>query len=151
MDWIKFLVQINKNGSVFPAIKLHNTAFKQAILFVSEGGTLCSSAPGTVCVFWDLNSNRCFWSSEPPLLPYCRTRLQTIHKAAPGASTLCIHNNSTPILQNLTANNIQSCTRCINFPYPHWKFVLTFVLLLFPLPPPFFFSFFFQSSCCSLL
>ena len=75
------------------------------------------------------------------LLPYCKTRLQTIHKAAPGASTFCIHNDATPILQNPVANNIQSCTRSSNFLYPHWKFVLTFVLLLFPLPPPFFFFF----------
>jgi len=45
----KFPVQISKNGSA--AIKLHSTAFKQAInrvIFVSEGGNVSSSALETV-------------------------------------------------------------------------------------------------------
>ena len=76
-------------------MKLHNTAFTQAILFVSEGGTACSPAPGTVCVsFWDRNSNRSFSSSEMLLFSCCRTRLQTLHKAAPEASTFRIHNDN---------------------------------------------------------
>ena len=60
-----------------------------------------SSAPGTVWVsFCNLSSSKCLSSFEWtlsvffPLLPYCKTRLHIIHKAAPGTSTFLTHNEN---------------------------------------------------------
>ena len=116
--------------AVFSAIKLHNTAFKQAILFCFwrwylmffsswNSLSLCAS-------FLDLNSNKQFWFYELPLalLPYCTTQLQTKHKAAPGTSTFY--------------GDIIYITKMCT------KFIL--LLLNSPQPPPHFF-FFSQGSC----
>ena len=116
------------------AIKLHNTAFKQAILscfrrwylmFFSSWNSLSLCAS-----FLDLNSKKQFWFYELPLalLPYCRTQLQTKHKAAPGTSTF--YGDIISITKMCTKFNLL----LLNSPQPPS-----------PPPPPFFF--FSHGSC----